>query len=135
MIIALGILLVVISVSRRNSSSKEDTTRKEKGSTINRNRGFDRRVSYLEYSNHATCRMACRHITKAEVEDIMKNGNINYKKSDLQNKRCPRYALEGRTSDAQHVRIIFGQCDEKTEVITVIDLDNEWECHCPGDDH
>jgi hypothetical protein len=135
LIITLGVLLVGITILRRNATTKAETTRKEKGSTINRDRGFDRRVSYLEYSNHATCRMECRHITKAEVEDIMQNGHINYRKSELDDRRCPRYALEGRTSDAQRVRIIFGQCDEKTEVITVIDLDNDWECHCPGDDH
>jgi hypothetical protein len=134
LIASLGILLAIITVVRRSGPSKEDTIRKEKGSSINRDRGFDRRISYLEYSNHAVCRMDCRHITKAEVEDIMKNGQINYRKSELDDRRCPRYALEGRTADAQRVRIIFAQCNEKTEVVTVIDLDTEWECHCPGDD-
>jgi len=101
---------------------------------INRDRGFDRRISYLEYSNHARCRMDCRHITQAEVQDIMQQGKINYTKSDLQNARCPRYALEGITQDNQKVRIVFAQCNEKTEVVTVIDLDTEWSCSCPGDD-
>jgi hypothetical protein len=78
--------------------------------------------------------MECRHITHAEVQDIMQNGKINYTKSDLQNARCPRYALEGITQDNQKVRIVFAQCDEKTEVVTVIDLDTEWACDCPGDD-
>ena len=63
----------------------------------NRDKGFDRRVSYLEYSNHARCRMQCRKISQAEVEEIMRDGKINYNKSDLQNARCPRYALEGVT--------------------------------------
>ena len=78
--------------------------------------------------------MQCRHITQAEVELIMRDGNINYNKSDLQNARCPRYAVEGKTGDKQDVRIVFAQCNEKTEVVTVIDLDTEWQCHCPGDD-
>lgn len=134
LVAALGILLLVTNLVRRSGNQPKDITRKEKGSSINRDRGFDRRTSYLEYSQHAICRMGCRHITRSEVEDIMKNGHINYKKSDLENARCPRYALEGRTSDAQQVRIIFAQCNEKTEVVTVIDLDSEWECHCPGDD-
>lgn len=99
-----------------------------------RDRGFDRRTSYIEYSAHAKCRMQCRRISQAEVEDIMKNGKINYNKSDLQNARCPRYALEGITSDEQDVRIIFAQCNEKTVVVTVIDLETDFKCHCPGDD-
>lgn len=134
LIACLGLLLLGINLVRRNGGNEKDPVRKEKGSTINRDRGFDRRTSYLEYSQHAICRMDCRHINRSEVEDIMRNGHINYRKSDLQNARCPRYALEGRTADAQQVRIIFAQCNEKTEVVTVIDLDTEWTCHCPGDD-
>ena len=134
LILILAALLVFITSIRRNTLTKAEQTRKEKGSSINRDNGFDRRISFLEYSNHADCRMACRHINKEEVEDIMRNGHINYRKSELQDRRCPRYALEGVTADAQRVRVIFAQCDLKTEVVTVIDLDTDWECHCPGDD-
>jgi len=100
-----------------------------------RERGFDRRTSFIEYSKHAKCRMDCRKISQAEVEEIMKEGSINYRKSDLKNTRCPTYALEGETSDRQDVRIVFAQCNEKTVVVTVIDLETDFECHCPGDDN
>lgn len=99
-----------------------------------RDKGFDRRVSYLEYSNHAKCRMKCRKISQAEVEEIMLEGKINYTKSDLQNARCPRYALEGLTRDDQRVRIVYAQCNDKTVVVTVIDLETDFKCDCPGDD-
>lgn len=99
-----------------------------------RDKGFDRRVSYLEYSNHARCRMQCRKISQAEVEEIMRDGKINYNKSDLQNARCPRYAVEGLTRDDQRVRIIYAQCNDKTVVVTVIDLETDFKCDCPGDD-
>lgn len=101
---------------------------------VNRNRGFDRRTGFLEYSEHAGCRMQCRKISKAEVEETMREGKINYNKSDLKNARCPRYAVEDITKDDQRVRVIFAQCDEKTVVVTVIDLETDFECHCPGDD-
>lgn len=110
------------------------TTTKDPASRVDRDRGFDRRISFIEYSNHAKCRMACRKISQAEVEEIMRDGTINYKKSDLQNARCPRYALEGRTRDDQRVRIIFAQCNESTTVVTVIDLETDYKCDCPGDD-
>jgi hypothetical protein len=100
----------------------------------NRERGFDRRTSYLEYSNHASCRMQCRKISKAEVEEIMLEGKINYNKSDIQNARCPRYTVEGVTEDDQRVRIVFAQCNDKTVVVTVIDLETDFKCSCPGDD-
>jgi hypothetical protein len=135
-ILLLVMLVTIIVIKRcRNENLPSPNPRKGNPSSgINRDRGFDRRISYIEYSNHAKCRMQCRKISQAEVEDIMQNGAINYKKSDLQNTRCPRYALEGATKDGQKVRIVFAQCNEKTEVVTVIDLITEWECHCPGDD-
>ncbi|MBI1344220.1 MAG: DUF4258 domain-containing protein [Terrimonas sp.] len=114
-------------------NKKRTTQTTDPSSTVNRNRGFDRRISYIEYSNHARCRMKCRHITQAEVQAIMQEGKINYKKSDIQNPRCPRYALEGRTTDEQRVRVIFAQCDKSTTVVTVIDLDTDYKCDCPGD--
>jgi hypothetical protein len=125
LIAVLGIILLIAKVSGCGQNQSK---------TVNRDRGFDRRTSYLEYSHHADCRMDCRHISKPEVEDIMQNGKINYSKSDIRNARCPRYALEGTTKDDQRVRIIFAQCDNKTVVVTVIDLGEEWECHCPGTD-
>jgi Domain of unknown function (DUF4258) len=111
-----------------------DRPRDPASNNTGRDKGFDRRTAFLEYSNHAKCRMQCRKISQAEVEEIMNEGKINYKKSDLQNARCPRYAVEGRTRDEQRVRIVFAQCNNKTVVVTVIDLETDFECHCPGDD-
>jgi hypothetical protein len=137
------ILLVILAIalffikrcSHGGSSVSENKSAPGSTSTqVNRDRGFDRRVSYLQYSNHARCRMECRHITQSEVEETMRDGQINYRKSDIQNTRCPRYAVEDQTKDGQHVRIVFAQCDNYTEVVTVIDLDTEWTCECPGDD-
>ena len=109
-------------------------TRNDNKSGANRDLGFDRRTSFLEYSNHAKCRMQCRKISQAEVEEIMLDGKINYNKSDIKNARCPRYAVEGITKDDQRVRIVYAQCNDKTEVVTVIDLETDWSCSCPGDD-
>lgn len=143
--ILMGLMLVAIIVIRQLNKKDEpapkptvtnnDRPRDPAGNSTSRDRGFDRRTSYLEYSNHATCRMQCRKISKEEVKEIMRDGKINYKKSDLKNARCPRYALEGITRDDQRVRIVFAQCNEKTVVVTVIDLDTEYVCDCPGDDN
>jgi Domain of unknown function (DUF4258) len=139
----LAALLFVIRQCKYEATTGSQTTvtnkdtKKDQG-TIDRDRGFDRRISYLEYSKHANCRMQCRRISQAEVEAIMQDGKINYNKSDLQSRspsgaRCPRYAVEGITSDNQKTRIVFAQCNDKTTVVTVIDLDTEWSCDCPGD--
>jgi len=137
-IIALAAILFVVRQFRNlpasNSRAPAKKETRKNGGNVNRDRGFDRRVSYLEYSEHARCRMKCRKITQAEVEEIMRDGKINYKKSELQTSRCPRYAVEGITDDNQRVRIVYAQCNEYTNVVTVIDLNTDWPCDCPGDD-
>jgi hypothetical protein len=142
----MALMVMSIIVIRQCKNSKEPLPKPKTTVTDNkrpkdpasnptdRDRGFDRRTSYLEYSNHARCRMQCRKISKAEVEEIMTKGTINYNKSDLQNARCPRYAIEGITRDEQQVRIIYAQCNDKTVVVTVIDLETDYKCNCPGDD-
>jgi hypothetical protein len=135
-VVVLGIVLFAVNkwVPEDKAKPKTTTDRNDPSSAVNRNRGFDRRVSFIEYTQHAKCRMQCRHISQAEVEDIMKSGTINYRKSDVNDRPCPTYALEGTTEDNQKVRIVFAQCDLKTKVVTCIDLKTDWECHCPGDD-
>ena len=134
LVLAAVVVVVIKKCANGNTKQKTTSTRNSSSSEVNRNRGFDRRTSYLEYTEHAKCRMECRHITQSEVQDIMHNGTINYRKSDVNATPCPTYAVEGTTSDNQHVRIVFAQCDYTTKVVTCIDLNTEWECHCPGDD-
>jgi hypothetical protein len=140
LVIAFAVLLFVIRQCKHERITNPETNvtnndkQRKDPAAVDRDRGFDRRISFIEYSNHAKCRMQCRKISQGEVEDMMQHGKINYNKSDLQNARCPRYAIEGITADNQKVRIVFAQCNEKTEVVTVIDLDTDWTCYCPGDD-
>lgn len=85
----------------------------------------------LIYTQHAKCRMDCRKISKSEVEDILRNGNVNWRKSKQNDKPCPSYALEGKTKDGQTVRIVFADCNNVTKVVTAIDLKNKYDCYCP----
>ena len=133
--------VIIIKTCKNNNNPqpkpkvKTDSPKDPASNKTDRDKGFDRRTALLEYSNHAKCRMQCRHISQAEVEEIMRDGKINYTKSDLQNARCPRYAVDGMTDDDQRVRIVYAQCNQSTTVVTVIDLETEFKCSCPGDDY
>ncbi len=101
----------------------------------NTNTSIDRREkafrhNEIKLTNHAQCRMDCRQIDESEVKDILAKGAINYSKSDLKDKPCPTYALEGITRDNQRVRLVVGDCNNEAVIITVIDLDHEFECAC-----
>ncbi len=81
------------------------------------------------FTKHARCRMKCRHITQEEIKEIVQKANVNYKKSDLDAAQGPKYALEGVTSrDKQHVRIIVAPKERHLSIVTVIDLEEDWEC-------
>lgn len=90
--------------------------------------GFDR-TARLQYTVHARCRMDCRQVTETEVEEILANGRVDLTKSNLHDKPCPTYALEGYSHEGQHLRIIFAPCREATRVVTCIDLDKKWTCN------
>jgi hypothetical protein len=146
--IFLAILLVaVIAIRKYRSPSpdkqltdkeKEQIIRKEENKNQPQNR-TDNEKSNLDifrdaeadfyFTKHARCRMKCRHITQEEVKEIVQQANVNYNKSELDAPQGPKYALEGYTSkDNQHVRIIVAPKERHLTIVTVIDLDEDWNC-------
>ena len=85
----------------------------------------------LEYTKHGACRMQCRGITEQEIKQVLQAGKINYDKSNVRDKPCGTYAVEGNTADGQHVRIVIADCDTISNVVTAIDLSLENDtCMC-----
>ena len=82
------------------------------------------------YTKHAKCRMNCRLIDKIEINDVLKSGKINRKKSNSKASPCPVFAKEKRTKDKQLARVVYASCPGKIKIITVIDLENKYSCHC-----
>ncbi len=135
--IVLVVLLVIWLVVKNCSGSKTETvpssTNKTNTTASNNKpaaaqRGGLNRNDKLFFTKHARCRMQCRRITQKEVKEILESGTINYNKSELNGTQGPEYAVEGVTSDKQHVRIIFAPKQQHTTVVTVIDLDTDWTC-------
>lgn len=92
---------------------------------------LNRDPSYIHYSKHARCRMACRHIGETEIREILQTGEINYRKSELTGDVChKKYAVEGYSHGRQHLRVIFAPCGNELTVVTCIDLGTEWPCDC-----
>jgi len=110
-------LALAINVWRREPGRKE---------------AFDRSPGKLEYSQHARCRMQCRQISREDIREIMQKGLINYSKSDRNDRPCPTYVLQGRISSGKNLRVVFAQCRELTRVVTCINLERRFDCHCPG---
>ena len=94
---------------------------------------FDRHPSHIEYTQHVECRMNCRHISKEDVSNVMQKGVIIYNRTNLRDKPCPTFALQGFTSSGENIRIIFAQCREVTKIVTCYNLKKDFNCDC-GDD-
>lgn len=95
---------------------------------------FDRRPASIIYTKHALCRMDCRHISREEIAEIIDHGSINFNKSNRRAAPCPTFALQGRTAGGENIRVVFAQCSGQTKVITCYNLEEEFECRCPGDE-
>jgi len=108
----------------RNNDNQSSQGNKKEGAELNRN------VHNLLLTKHAMCRMECRDITEEEIKEILREGDINYAKSNLNDKRGVTYALEGYSDDRQHLRIIVAPEKDRLVVVTCIDLNKEWQCDC-----
>ena len=85
----------------------------------------------LIYTKHARCRMACRHISEADIREVLREGHVNAAKSKQEAGKCPAYAIEdNRNSDGIRLRIVFAKCDHEVKVVTCIDRDDEFACDC-----
>jgi Domain of unknown function (DUF4258) len=124
-LIVLGILLLLYLLFFKKPTEENTPRRNERD---HREAAF--RHQRIYYTKHAQCRMDCRQIDESEVKEILQTGEINYSKSDMKSKPCPKYAVEGTTHDGQHIRIIVGNCSTQASIVTVIDLDHDVECDC-----
>jgi hypothetical protein len=86
----------------------------------------------LHVTEHASCRMDCRFITKKEVLQSLFQGRVNTRKSNPDEKPCPKYVVdaeittpEGRRKTIQNV---FSACPAETRLITTIDTSTNWPC-------
>lgn len=76
----------------------------------------------LQYTLQDSCKMQCNGISIEEIRTVLKTGKINYDKSNVQEKPCGIYAVEGNTTDGQNLRILIADCDTISKMITAIDL-------------
>jgi len=111
-----ALFLIVKSLSWFNQSEKSS-------------RSF-RDVDHLILTNHAKCRMNCRHITKEEIKEILKDGRLNKAKSGIGSKGDSTFALEGYSHENQHIRVVVTPESDGLVIITCIDLERDWPCNC-----
>lgn len=91
---------------------------------------FNRHPAHLVFTHHAACRMNCRHISEKDIAEIIEKGIIVLNKTNLSDKPCPTFAVQGFTSSHENLRVIFAQCGKETKVVTCYNLHKDFECDC-----
>ncbi len=90
-----------------------------------------RNTTDLVLTKHVRCRMDCRSVTLREIKEIIENGTVNDQKSGIGKKGDSTFAIEGISSDGQHLRVVVApEKNGRLVVITCIDLEKEWPCNC-----
>ena len=98
-----------------------------------RKEALDRRPRRLQYTALADCEMECQQISKAEIEQVLRQGIILLNKSNCFHRPCPTFAMQGAIHGGNSLRVIFEQCTEETRVLTCERLKSNFKCQCPVD--
>ena len=80
----------------------------------------------------------CSYIGRPEVEESLRVGRINARKSAPGLRPCPKYVVDatvgggrgggGERGGPKNVQAVFAACPRETRLITVIDKDTNWAC-------
>jgi hypothetical protein len=82
-------------------------------------------------SKEAECWMRCRKVTGDDIKKGIKNGDVNYGKSEVHAKPCPQYAIDAVTSKGLHLRFLCAACDGQTNILSITDLNaGKDTCQC-----
>jgi hypothetical protein len=87
------------------------------------------RAKPIVLTRHASCRMDCRKVDRAEIAAVLKAGR-HVPERTRNDGECPSHALEGPDSEGGPLRVVFADCPGEARVVTVIDLDDDWPCDC-----
>jgi hypothetical protein len=88
--------------------------------------------STFKYSEHVKCILHCKGISQEEVQDVLKNGDVNFSESDTHGVPCPSYAIEGTSHDKKlRVLVTVFERDSTAEITTAINLEaGKDTCRC-----
>ena len=75
--------------------------------------------SKLTFSNKSTCEMNCNAITSAEIQEFLKKSDVNFGASQVHQKPCPIYVMEGKSTSGKDLTVSYQQCDSSVEIISV----------------
>jgi hypothetical protein len=75
--------------------------------------------------------MNCMGISLEDMKQLLKQGDVNFGKSEVHSTPCPTYAIDSKTKAGQHIRLVVADCADTTKIICGFNLDSEHAtCKC-----
>lgn len=85
----------------------------------------------IEFLNDSSCKLQCRGITENEIKEVLKNGNVDYSRSNVHAKPFARYTVEGSSNNGKLICVLADDCDTITKIISAIEVNNKTDtCKC-----
>ncbi len=88
------------------------------------------RSANMAYTAYAVCQLQCKNIDRQLVKEVMQKGMVIYNKSNRRRWPCPSYVVQSRTKSRRYLRVVFEQCDKKTTILAVDDVEQKDSCNC-----
>ena len=84
----------------------------------------------INYSSGSDCILKCANISKGNIQEMLSNGDVNFKESKTKGEIYPSYAVDGETKDGRSLRVFFLKRDSTYEVTGGVDLQDSRNCDC-----
>jgi hypothetical protein len=85
----------------------------------------------ISFSKEGICWIECIKISTDDIKLALKNGDVNYSKSEVHARPYPTYAVDGYTKTGQHLRILIANLADTSRITKILNLSSANEsCHC-----
>ena len=83
-----------------------------------------------EFSSQLQCQMNAFAISKEEINNVLHNGKVNFDKSEVRQKPCRIYIVEGKLKGGKNVELLIKDCDTVSNFISlkILGISND-TCH------
>jgi hypothetical protein len=77
--------------------------------------------------------MKCYRFTANDITEVLKNGEVNFSESDINEWPCPIFAIRGVTNGGKKLGILVAQCGRVAKIRSCDKTDVKNNCDCPAE--
>lgn len=111
---------------RKNHNPFDVPPEKQKVSQVFKLRGYTDSTQ-LTFSDLAACKMSCLSLNESNIRQVLKEGNVNIKRSEI---ALPEKTFVVESGDSRRINVIVIPKGYTLFVVTVNQMDSKFTCTC-----